>query len=240
MSSRGARAHVQGLPANRVFSAHLTAGKPRPERWGHAGKCGPGKAVRPSLACANKAPKHCTEVKRRRGPHSGVEVWGGSGRIGVSLDKALAGGPGFLLANRKSREGGTWLSLKQGWFLLSHPGEGPLPVPRLQGPKREAWEMPLGRGGRRCRAGNVNSMRRPRCVRAGPSEGAWVLSRAILDCVNIFLRSKERVSIHWVRSHLKELRSICLGIKVKNSVQGAFQKNHFCSSNTAKLSFFFF
>lgn len=100
--------------------------------------------------------------------------------------------------------------------------------------------MPLGRGGRRCRAGNVNSMRRPRCVRAGPSEGAWVLSRAILDCVNIFLRSKERVSIHWVRSHLKELRSICLGIKVKNSVQGAFQKNHFCSSNTAKLSFFFF
>ena len=65
----------------------------------------------------------------------------------MSLDEALAGGPGFLLANRKSRERGTWLSLKEGWFLLSHPREGPLPAPRLQGPKREAWEMPLGRGG---------------------------------------------------------------------------------------------
>lgn len=73
--------------------------------------------------------------------------------------------------------------------------------------------MPLGGGGREEEAkemwaGNVNIGAETSAFQGGLSEGAWVLFWAILDCVNIFLRGKERGCIH--RADLRERTEECL------------------------------
>lgn len=141
--------------------------------------------------------------------------------------------PAFSSADEESWDGGTSLPLTQ-----SRAGarEGPACRPRPPG-SRAGWPgNPPARGDEVGRDGH--GRRETPCVSGVGSPKELALCAA-LDCVNIFLRSERRR--HSVDgAHLKELRSICLGIKAKNGVQGAFQKkkNHFCSSNTAKLNFF--
>lgn len=141
--------------------------------------------------------------------------------------------PAFSSADEEGWDGGTSLPLTQSRVGAR---EGTACRPRPPG----SWAGGLGtpRRGETRSGGTDTAAGRPRAFRGWAPRRSLALCAA-LDCVNIFLRSERRR--HSVDGpHLKELRSICLGIKAKNGVQGAFQKkkNHFCSSNTAKLNFF--
>lgn len=197
-SRQRARAPGGKPPANRVFSAQPTAGKPCPEVPDLCEAALARSRVHPPLAPGARAgcgPSHAAGGSGEKALRPELSSRQGSrekqaGRVQM---RAACLEPGSLspqngleartlpwsarLLPLAGREGGLW---------------GIAGQPLLRGPRGGWGGAPGAEPGPAVSA----ALWDPRASEAGSSVGACVLSRAVFDCVNIFLRSEQRACIH--------------------------------------------